>query len=167
MQEINQKISQLIDDELDIRQAQALLRQIQADPALQAKLQRYQLLGQALKNDKCIILDKHFAEKIHQQISQEPSYLISRKSANPNPWLQRTGLALAASILLAVMWLAGNQQNQRNPLPALVFLAPQLDPAPAVNPRLNEYLQAHDNTLYSNHTSRVQPYARVVGYQQE
>ena len=40
MQEINQKISQLIDDELDIRQAQTLLRRIQGDPALQAKLQR-------------------------------------------------------------------------------------------------------------------------------
>lgn len=172
MQEINQKISLLIDDELDSRQAQRLLQEIQHDPELQATLQRYQLLGQALKYKQCQVLDKQFAAKIHQQISQEPSYLLPSAKpvtvVKPNRFsVQKAGLALAASILLAIMWLTSNQAYQQAPLPSLVFMAPQQDVPAGMSPRLNEYLQAHDNTLYSSQTGRVQPYARVVGFHQE
>jgi sigma-E factor negative regulatory protein RseA len=165
---MNEKLSLLIDDELPSYKALDLLRAVGKDEALQQRLQRYHLISQVLKNEDCYLVHKQFAAKIHQQISGEPYFLIPPKRAAKN-W-QKIGLAIAASITLAVVWLAYNYDAQKYSYPpsapmAMNQQAPvELEP---LNARFNDYLQAHDNDVYSNHVPRVQPYARVVGYQQQ
>lgn len=168
MQEpLNEKISLLIDDELDSEQALSLLTAMQDSDELKAKLQRYQLVSQVLKNEECYVLDNDFADRIHQQIRKEPIYFIPNNKARIN-W-QKTGMAIAASVLLAVVWLVNKHDKQTNQYaePEMAWVEPQQVPLDEINPRLNDYLQAHDNGLYVNNLERSQPYARVVGYQQE
>ena len=168
MQEpLNEKISLLIDDELDSQQALSLLRTIQDDEALKSKLQRYQLLSQVLKNEECYLLDSEFADRIHQQIRSEAIYFIPAKKTRIN-W-QKTGLAVAASVALTVVWVVNKLDKQSNPYqePQIALVVPQPIQAGVMDARFSDYLQAHDNDVYVNNTGRVQPYARVVGYQQE
>jgi sigma-E factor negative regulatory protein RseA len=167
-EQINERISLLIDDELDKEQALSLLKAIQTDEALTLKLQRYQLLGQVLKNQPSHLPDARFAEKIHQQIQKEPIHFLPARKTAFN-W-QVTGFAIAASTLLAVVWLVSKIDSR-----SYSFQPPQLASSASLQQhqpdiatsRFNDYLQAHDNSVYINNVARVQPYARVVGYQQE
>lgn len=168
MQEpLNEKISLLIDDELESEQALSLLKAMQNNDDLKARLQRYQLVSQVLKNEECYVLDSNFADKIHQQIRSEPIYFIPNKQVRKN-W-QKTGLAIAASVVLAVVWLVSKYDKQSNQYsePEMAMVVPQQIQPDEMNARFNDYLQAHDNGLYVNNAERAQPYARVVGYQQE
>lgn len=169
----NEKISLLVDHELDKGQALALLRQVQGDPALQAKLRRYQMFSQALKHESCCPAENRLRESLREKLLQEPSYLLpARKpqSRTGNGW-RTAGLALAASFLLAMVWVAG--KLEKSPLAnaqmqfALGFPAAQPLKTAPVNDRFSDLLQAHDNSVYVNHVGNVQPYARVVGFQQE
>jgi sigma-E factor negative regulatory protein RseA len=83
---------------------------------------------------------------------------------------QKAGLALAASITLAVVWVAYRVDSQKTPYaiqPAIATNMQQPNNVVPLNPHFNDYLQAHDNAVYSSDLYRVQPYARVVGYQQQ
>jgi len=168
MQEpLNEKISLLIDDELNRGAALALLKKIQADESLKSSLERYQLISQILKTGHCARVDSNFAQQIHQQIKSEPIYFLPAKKA-PVFW-RKTSLAVAASVVLAVVWMVNKFDNS-----VVSYQQPQFAAVPLQtiqpqnnNGRLNDYLQAHDNSVYINNVLREQPYARVVGYQQE
>jgi sigma-E factor negative regulatory protein RseA len=170
MQEhFNEKISLLLDDELDKHQALSLLTRLQTDEALKARLHRYQLVSQALKHAELHIPDSDFAKNIQQQIQREPVYFLPARK--PVSHWRKTSLALAASFVLAMVWVANKLEKQDTPYgqPQIAVILPsqqqlQRDPA---NDRFNEYLQAHDNSVYVNHVGRAQPYARVAGFQQE
>lgn len=167
-QQFNENISLLIDDELDSEQALSLLKTMQSDEGLKQKLQRYQLISQVLKNEPCYLLDSDFADKIHRQIRDEPIFFLPAKK--PAPKWRKTGLAVAASIALAVVWTVNRIDKPANPAPEaqIAYVSPQPQNQPdAMNARLKDYLQAHDTSVYINNVARVQPYARVVGYQQE
>ena len=167
MQEpINEKISLLIDGDLESDKALTLLKAVQADDVLKSKLQRYQLMSQVLKNEDCLLLDRKFTDKIHQQIRQEPTYLIPSKTSKIN-W-QKAGLAVAASVTLAVVCVVNQIDRSSNAYsePQMALIAPQPIQADAAFVHFDEYLQAHDNDVYVNNV-RVHPYAHIVGYQQE
>lgn len=166
-EELNEKISLLIDDELGSSQALSLLRKIRQDDVLKNKLQRYQMMSQVLKNQNSQIIDSGFADNIHRKISGEPAYLQPVKKPRLN-W-RTAGFAVAASLVLAVVWLANriDKQIYQYPQQEFALVMPQPLQAGALNPRFNDYLQAHDNAVYINNVAPVQPYARVVGYQQE
>lgn len=166
-EQLNEKISLLIDDELDSQQALSLLGAIQDDESLKTKLQRYQLISQVLKNEESYLLDSEFAGKIHQQIRKEPTYFIPSKNSKIN-W-QKTGLAVAASVALAVVWIVNKIDRQSNayPEPQIALMTPAPIQADALIAHFGDYLQAHDNDVYIDNTARVQPYSRVVGYRQE
>ena len=164
-EQVNEKISLLIDDELQHDQALSLLRGLQQDEDARLTLERYQLISQVLKNDNCLMLNKQFADKIQQQLNYEPVWLLPVKKPVIN-W-QKTSLAIAASITLAMVWIVHklDKDLHTNPVPIMVVESQRLSPQ-AIDPRLNDYLQAHDNTIYSNNLPTAHPYARVVGYQQ-
>lgn len=168
-EQTNEKISLFIDDELDSQKALLLLQKISKDEDLKAMLQRYQLMSLVLKNEESCLLDSSFAENIQQQISREPSYLLRRKKPDIN-W-QRTGLAIAASIVLAVVWLVheiDNRSNSSYSQPEIAYISPQPMQAGVMNARFNDYLQAHENEVYINNIERGPAVnAHLVGYQQE
>ena len=62
-EQVNEKISLLIDDELQSNKALYLLQIMRKDEELKQCLQRYQLISQVLKHDSCAILDRNFTKK--------------------------------------------------------------------------------------------------------
>ncbi|MDD4915114.1 MAG: sigma-E factor negative regulatory protein [Methylococcales bacterium] len=173
-EQFNEKISLLIDDQLGKDQALALLRKLHGDEELKSKLQRYQVLSLVLKHQQCPPPHNGLADKIRQQIQHEPSFLLpARKPAIRAVNWRRTSLAVAASIMLAMIWAANKIEKPDTaygqaqfalalPLPSQQQL--RHDP---VDDHFNDLLQAHDNSVYVNHVRQAQPYARVVGFQQE
>lgn len=162
----NKKLSLLVDDELDNSQALSLLKAVQRNPELQAKLRRYSLISQAMKTEQCSVASLDFSAKIHQQLKQEPIYFLPRNKTNKI--YQKAALAVAASVVFAVVWVsAGKWQKQNNPFANINNIAQASVPADQMNSRFKEYLQAHDNVWYVNNNAGVQSYARLASYQQK
>lgn len=194
IEELNQKISQLIDNDLDKEEALVLLKKMKQDPVLQAKLSRYETIGHAIKSDVFLSVDSDFAARVNKVIDKEPVYLLPRRKAVFNPNLRLS--ALAASVaLLAVLVSQGFQtyspseapnkpslviasNTKPEPLNTLVQVSRPVVPSnrpletkagtvqPSVS-RFAEYLQAHNSTRYIDGGFERQPYARAVSYSQE
>ncbi len=165
----NQKISLLLDDQLDSREAIAMLERIADDPALQAQLWRYQTASAAIKHGAFAPPAADFSRKVSQRLAQEP-FIVSRPQPRPAAsvnW-QKAGLALVASGLLAAMWLNSQNNNPRQATPTLVYNLSSQGSLPAgVNPRLNEYLLAHDSFVFNRPPQPAASYGRTVHYRQE
>lgn len=181
-EDINNKISQFVDDELDLQQALSLLKSVKENAELKNKLNRYQTISQALKSEHPVMLDFDFAERVSRQVGEEPVYFIPDKKSVIT-W-KKTSLAVAASLAFAAVLLPKiiNQQTTGDHSAELVvaerLTANDADQAEkpklarsqvhsySSNQRLNDYLQAHSNSIYTIGASNYQPYARVAGYNQ-
>lgn len=165
-EQLNEKLSLLVDDELDNTQAYALLKALQHETELQAKLRRYALISQALKSEQCSLASPDFADKIHQKLKQEPIYFLPRKKTHDN--FKKSALAVAASAVLAVVWFSANQlQHPVQPYADVNAIAQRSVQAEQMNARFKEYLQAHDNVWYVNDNVGNSSYARLASYQQK
>ncbi|MCK9605663.1 MAG: sigma-E factor negative regulatory protein [Methylomonas sp.] len=159
-----EKLSLLVDDQLDNAQAVSMLKSVQRDPELQAKLQRYALISQALKGEQGSVASLDFSDKIKQQLQSEPVYFLPRKKSDDH--IKKTSLAVAASVVLAVVgFYAGKMQNQVQPFAEVTAAAEHQMPVEQMNAQFNDYLQAHDNVWYVNNNVGVKSYARLASYQ--
>ena len=188
-EDLKQKLSLLLDDELDHQQALSLLKKMQSQPELQRTLQRYEAVSHALKTEAFLLTHADFSKKIHQQIQQEPSYLLP-KQKSISRFTRYQPFAIAASVAIVAV-LAGHNLIIRQPstqasTPLQVAQQPitqtvsplqiaqqQADKSTTdknqdpLNKRINDYLQAHNNSVYTNGETTLQPYARVTTYSQK
>lgn len=181
-EELNQKISEFLDDELDHDQSLSLLEKMRSQPELSTTLNRYQAISHALKTDVFLSVRPDFSELISQQIENEPVYLLPRKKSIK---LHYKKYALAASIaLVAVLVGRGlNNNHAATPFnnPSALQVAQQQLPKqtskpvtspvkqkqPTLNARINDYLQAHNSSVYTNGEADLSSLTRVTGYSQE
>lgn len=165
MQELNhEKLSLFIDNQLDVDQSLRLLKSVQNDADLQAKLKRYALISQAIKGESCVATSSSFVERIHEEIRKEPTYLIpNRKPALD--W-KKTAWAVAASILLGASVVSFiTVEKLTKPFGSVQTVSHlSVQSRPDSNAKFKEYLQDHDNVWYVNNTVDAQPYARVAGF---
>ena len=177
-EDLNQKISQFLDNELDHVQALNLLKKMQLQPELQNKLNHYEAISHAIKTDVFLLTKADFSTKIHQQIQQEPVYLLPQyKPVKRNQKL----LALAASAAIVAV-IAGRSMNDNqikaaSPKQVAQQQLPEQSSNPVVyvkqteqyplNKRINDYLQAHNSSVYTNGEANFQPFARVTAYNQK
>jgi len=184
--EINQKISQFLDDELHHTELENLLLTMKQQPDSKKKINRYQLMTQVMKTDEVPIVNVSFLEKINQQLEHEPHYFLSKQAGNkkPDAFWQITSLAIAASIVgIAVVisqqtTIKNSQSMQliaQNP-PVIVQAKLQAEIVktkadnvlqPSQHERLKAYLQAHSNDLYTYGSLDVYPLAHVASYTQD
>lgn len=165
-EQINEKISLLVDDELNKEQALTLLKTLQTNDELKAKLQRYQFAREVLKNERSLFLDHRFADTIHQKILKEPYYLLPAKKSSWN-W-RDAGWAVAASLLLITFMNITKVDKQNasfHPVPVASNNLQQLNRQDVMNARFNDYLKAHDNAVYVNNVEHMQTRGRLAGYQ--
>jgi sigma-E factor negative regulatory protein RseA len=177
--ELKEKISCFVDGEIDDRQLLSMIHHLDETEETENTIRRYQLVSQVLKIDNPVKLDQNFATRISQQIKQEPIHFIPSKK--PVITWRKTSLAVAASLALVAVFApkvikqniappAPMQMAQQVPVQDVALTTPtqlvRLRPN-QVNPRLNAYLQAHSNRIYTIGASSYQPYARVAGYRQE
>ncbi|MBK8815246.1 MAG: sigma-E factor negative regulatory protein [Methylococcaceae bacterium] len=181
--EVNQNISRLLDDDLGYDETLILLNKIQTDEALKYKMLRYQAISQVLKNEEYFQIRPDFSAKIAQQIELEPTYLLPQRKqprTNTKIYFAAAASALIAAVLVGQqlrnrvftdsnnqvtaatsptntslpVTLAGNRnnnQNTRHPLTA----------------QFNDYLQAHNSSVYTNGEANFHPYAKMAAYGKE
>lgn len=179
---LNQKISQFIDDELNYDDALNLLQKMQLDADLVNTMNRYQAISHALKSDVFLTAEADFSTRISEQIQQEPSYLLVKpKMANKRQKL----LALAASVAAIAIFsmngvnnspddhlkspslLQATRTKQAGQIPKPVIYAHQSEQYP-LNKRINDYLQAHNSSLYNNtEAPNYSPLTSVTTYNQK
>jgi sigma-E factor negative regulatory protein RseA len=176
-EDLNQKISQFLDNELDHDEALILLQKMQLQSELQDKMNRYEAISHAMKTDIFLAAESDFSTKIRQQIQQEPVYLLPQhKPIKRGPKL----IALAASIAIVAV-IAGRSMNDPDQYSKPASIAhvtqhrlPEQSSDPVVyanqaaqyplNKRINDYLQAHNSSVYTNGEANFQPFARVTAY---
>jgi len=176
-EDLNQKISQFLDNELNHDEALNLLKKMQLQSELQDKMNRYEAISHAMKTDVFLAAGSDFSTKIRQQIQQEPVYLLPQHKPFKRSYKQ---IAAAASIAIVAV-IAGrsmNYENQHSKAASTVQVAQNRlteqssDPAVyanqaeqyPLNKRINDYLQAHNSSVYTNGEANFQPFARVTAY---
>jgi len=188
-EELNQRISQLIDNELSHDEALSLLHKMRKQPQLLDKMSRYEAISHAVKAEMFLSAHTDFAERVRQQIQHEPAYLLPQHK----PLLRRNYkmFALAASIAaVAIMasqaphapiepFRAPDMAMVKPQTPAATMTEPQAQEEPSVSvafrpvqqdqfsTRFNDYLQAHTDSVYINGQANFQSYARVAAYGRE
>jgi len=177
-EELNQKISQLIDNELSHTEALSLLQKMRKQPQLQDRMSRYEAISHAVRAEVFLSTRADFAERVRQQIQHEPAYLLPQHKP-----LRRNFKILALAASFAVVAVIASR-NMNAPVesfqaPALAVTAQPMPEQPPVtvavrpieqdqfNTRFNDYLQAHSDSMYINGQANFQPYARVTAYGRE
>ena len=185
-EELNQKISQLLDDDLSCEDALDLLRRLQEQPELQHKMSRYEAMSHVLKSEAFIPVQPGFAQRISAEIKKEPTFIVARRTSFAPPYW--TLSALVASVMIVAVWVSQEEhqlsrsagstlvvaKTSEDPtmlkplkvVPSSGVYGQDLQPYPGAL-RLAEYLQAHNSSRYIDGSVSLQPYARVVSYSQE
>ena len=133
---MKEKISALIDDELDLESSQYLFTALKNDTQLGECWSAYHLIGDTMRGNCC--LSPGFHDRMMQKLEQEPAVLAPR---NGLPRMPKSSFLLsagsAAAAIAFVGWMVWNQYLQP---PALTPLVAQNNVSPLA---MNSYLLAH------------------------
>lgn len=171
----NQKISQFLDDDLARDDALSLFKNMQHDRQLQTKMQRYLLAQEALRAKPVMMADNDFLDKVKQELESEPVYLMPRKQS-VKPLRKSSLLALAASIaalaIIIPVWTKSTLINPSAQMQLSQQQAVEAEPIERVrvypvNQRFQDYLQAHNGSLYTNGTASSHVQTQLASYGQE
>ena len=170
-----EKLSALMDGELDAPEAQRELGALKTDSGARERWDTYHLIGDALRGDAL-----HFGrtqENFLQRLAAEPT-VLAPKPRRVSRKIVTYALSAAASIsaMAMVAWVALTtndagtaQQLAANPqaMPAAVAKAPAVPVLTVpvsvpVSGQMNEYLLAHQGFSPSTAIQGVTPYIRSV-----
>lgn len=188
---LDEKVSALVDGELPREEVDNLFNELKRDKATQACWRHYHLISDALKNNLPDKLPEDFVNRVSLAIEAEP-YLLSppRRNYKVQSFLKpAVGFALAASVAaVAFLGLGWNTHTAVEQVPSLaanvtpttfntVSTAPAISYSnvhgrqwdveqPAMISKLNDYLLNHDqySSVAGMHNG-VLPQVRIVGYE--
>lgn len=122
---LEERISALFDDEVGAFEARRLTDELLGDPELQRRWGRYQLIGDALRNELPAQVSCDFVERVHVAIAREPALQAAPGGRRRPRWLKPlAGLAVAASVAgVAILTLRGMGPTAEAPLPAVPAVA--------------------------------------------
>ena len=179
--ELELKMSMLLDGELDPKEAVRVLDQIKDDRDLRRKWLRYNCVSSVFKREPGHSPDMDFFDRVCSALDHEPVVEFSDRSAS-RTWLRKPSFAFALAASLAVMgivfWWSVSSSLNSSPDPGLPMIAAvqkngsvadgrqtqRLATTSHVPRRLNDYLITHNGSSRSGVTQGFVPYARVVSY---
>jgi sigma-E factor negative regulatory protein RseA len=166
---MREKISALMDGELDDEGAQRTLEAIKRDPQLHGTWLSYHLIGDALRRHPG--LAANYAERVLERLQGEPAIMAPgalRRQSRP----ARLATSIAASLagIGVVAWLAFSMNDQSAaPAQTVAVASPPPVAAAAVtasaalpSSALKEYLFAHQGYSPSSSIQGMAPYMRTV-----
>lgn len=168
-----EKLSALMDGELDERQAQQEFAQLRQDGESRQKWDTFHLIGDALRGERLLLTDvvKSFSERL----AKEPTVLAPRRGLRRRIATYALSAAASVAAVALVAWVAISthtvtpQEVASAPPPppqvALPAVAPVAPAALASVPddgRTSEYLLAHQGFSPSTAIQGVAPYIRSV-----
>lgn len=164
---MNEKISALMDGELEQHDSTAALNGLAQDGASRGAWRVYHLIGDAMRDTRP--LSPGFAARVGERLAKEPTVLApGRVPARPaiTRWQALSAAASVAAVAL-VGWVAFGPQQQAGVPVAQV--APQSVPVETAQVRqvappdaANDYLLAHQGYSPRNSLQGVAPYVRMV-----
>ena len=171
-----EKISALIDGELEEREARQQLARLNQVEELTQCWSTFHLIGDALRGERP--LSQGFGERLTLRLAAEPTVLAPRPAAGKRFAAYALSAAASLSAVALVGWMA-LFNNPRVPQPdpasqAQNVTAPAAEPTPA--PQLasvpsegtmNEYLIAHQEFSPSTEIQGLAPYIRGVSSTQQ
>ncbi len=190
-----EKISALMDGELDGRDREIAIENIEIDLETRRSWQRYHLIGDTLRNTLPSTVNPDLAAKLNTMLENEPAILAPRSS---NRFLKKeflkpvAGLAIAASVTaVAVLGLHGSDRKvpgssatevaQTSNVPenapmansSMAKIVPSTVRTVKYEPientieaqRLNQYILNHNQVNARFGIQGVSPNARLVGHE--
>jgi len=173
---MNDKVSALMDGELDDKSTSEMIDCLGRDGDALHAWRAYHLISDAMRDSR--MLSEGFAARVAARLSTEPALLApARLQAEPRKWLVLSAAASVAAVSL-VGWLAFAPQRDAGSLQAPVAQAPAaVTPAPrsvadkkppAIVPLprgTNDYLLAHQGFSPRASLQGMAPYVRTVSDQ--
>jgi sigma-E factor negative regulatory protein RseA len=160
---MNDKISALMDGELDEKSAAEVIDSLGRDGDALRVWRAYHLISDAMR-DGCLLSDG-FAARVAARLSAEPALLApARLQAEPRKWLVLSAAASVAAVSL-VGWLAFAPQREAPPPQVAQASATPLKKQPAIVPLpsgTNDYLLAHQGFSPRASLQGMAPYVRTV-----
>ena len=171
-----EKISVLMDGELDQHESQGQLKRLKADPDLTRGWHTYHLIGDAMRGERP--LSAGFHERLAARMAAEPTILAPQRSPKRRAAAYALSAAASISAMALVGWVAFVNHPQapapqiaQTPVAAPSVVTAATPPAPAPQPQLasvssegkmNEYLIAHQEFSPSTAIQGLAPYIRSV-----
>jgi sigma-E factor negative regulatory protein RseA len=158
-----ERISELMDGELEAREAQRQLARIKQDQELAHCWSTFHLIGDALRGERP--LSREISSRVATQLANEPTVLAPRSFTPKRAATYAVSVAASVSAIALVVWIAFN-----NPLaPTEIAKAPPALPSAPVElvnlpseGQMNEYLMAHQEFSPSTEIQGLAPYIRSV-----
>ena len=144
-----EKISALMDGELDSRERDIAIENIEVDPETMRSWQRYHIIGDTMRNTMPVAVKPDLAMKLNEMLENEPTILAPKTShKRKSKFISKdftkplAGLAVAASVTaVAIFSLQSNQspvqesgvvefaanENQLTPIDANIDFAPMTE----------------------------------------
>lgn len=168
--ELKLRLSMLLDGELDGRDNPRLIERIEHEEELKQTWSRYNLIGQAMRSPRGMMVDDEFSRRISAAIEKEPTVLAPRRAGGPGSERRQrvVGFALAASLAGVALMVGKSVMDHGGDLVAnlgsqqTVAMAPANDTAS--DGQFNDYLLSHNETAYMAGSAGMLPYVRSVSY---
>jgi sigma-E factor negative regulatory protein RseA len=161
------RISELMDGELELREAAGPLDALRAEDEARATWRSYHLIGDAMRDAP--MLSAGFAERVAAKLAQEPTVVAPGRLAfrqRRQRWQMLSAAASVAAMAL-VGWVAfgpqdGTPQPQvaQTPKPAVAAIPAAVQVLPPDT--AHDYLYAHQGYSPRNSLQGVAPYVRMV-----
>lgn len=175
--EYAEKISALVDNEMDVQQTAYLVDVLRDDEQARARWARFNLISDALRNNLPEQIDAGFAQRVSKLLESEPVVLAPRRKQLPAVLRHAAGFAVAATVAVVAVLAVQQQGGVETGIPQLATSASgtavkndwvrvNVDNVkwtaqqPAVESRLNAYLVNHNG--YTNSVRGILPYAPIV-----
>jgi sigma-E factor negative regulatory protein RseA len=159
------KLSELMDGELDDRSAAGLLDALGRDREALHTWRTYHVISDAMRDGR--LLSEGFAARLSERLAAEPTVLAPRALPSENrKWFALSAAASLAAVAL-VGWMAFAPQPQVAPVSAPVAQAP-VEVKPTIVPlptATNDYLLAHQGFSPRVSLQGMAPYVRTVAEQ--
>jgi len=172
--DLRQRISLLLDAELDGRDNPVLLDKLERDEELKATWQRYHLIGQVMRSPGGMLADADFAARVSALIQDEPTVMAPRWNALRAESTTRRKVvtfALAASLASVAVLIGKSLTDNAGDFYAL-SAKPQAVASIDSNSvesgkkmadeQFNDYLLMHNETAYMAGSAGMMPYVRLV-----
>ena len=160
------KISELLDGELEPREAAAPLDALRAEGEARDTWRSYHLIGDAMRETR--FLSPGFSRRVASRLAQEPTVMapVRRAAAPQRQRWQFLSAAASVAAVTMVGWVAFSPQQSGTEIaqgiPAQIpAVAAQVAP-PAT---ADDYLYAHQGQSPRNSLQGVAPYVRTVSGQ--
>lgn len=163
-----EKISALMDGELEGQEAQQLLARLKQDEELVQDWHAFHVIGDALRGERA--LSREFTQRLASRLTGEPTVLAPRPARTKQRF---AAYALSAAASMSAVALVGWVAFLNNPLsqpevassptspPAAAAPSTQLASVPSEG-EMNEYLIAHQEFSPSTAIQGLAPYIRGV-----